>query len=150
MRNALGNFWFWNINKLLSSFYEQRAVNEFLYGFFAYLFLCALPLFASKNSNVLLILVGEQIIGYLTVYWIYRKNNDNEFIKKIVCLIVPITFRLLALSLMISLPLTLISELSSFKNKYDILAPHLFNILGFTLLGICIYQDSKMRKENKI
>lgn len=146
MRNALGNFWFWNIDKLLYSFYEKKGVNEFLYGFFAYIFICALPLFASKKDSELLILVGEQIIGYLIIYWIHRKNSDNEFIKKIVCLTVPITFRLIALSIVISLLFYIFLGLSNIKNHYDIVAPHLFNILGFTLLGKYIYQDTKRRE----
>lgn len=131
----IDNFWPWNTPSLILALRERRSVNEGLYGLCAYIIFCVMPFTAPPPSkSQLLYLTLETIGGFLLIYFFHEKKQGNDFLKKIICLSLPVTLRLIILSIILVILQHYIPTPST-NMEYQILLRHLFNLASIIYLG---------------
>jgi len=124
------NFWLWDVKSLQLALKQNAPINEYLYCIFAFIIFCFLPCLDRPESLQLIFLSSETLIGITILYRMYEGKN---FIKKIICLSLPIFLRLFLIAIILAVIVTFV--FSDYKNEYHIYSQHFYNILGFILLG---------------
>lgn len=132
----LKNFWPWDVTSLTKALRDDMPVHEGMYGLFFYIIFIIIPSYSrTQTSNKITLSVIEAILGSIVLYILNKKAQNKKFVIKIVCLTLPVTLRILVLAFIIAPFFAMIPAGSQLKENYFELAPHLFNLLGFTYLG---------------
>lgn len=133
------NFWIWKTDELVLRLKNDLPINEGLYGLCFWLMYMVLPLFIdlSKNEH-LQFQILESFIGLGIIYYLNYKGGNKNFLKKVICLFIPVTLRVIALGLIVKILINIIFSEASTRLSVENYWYYLMNIIIFGLLGLYV------------
>lgn len=137
MKKLFENFWPWNLNALSRALQENRPINEGLYGVFVFLLLIFAPfIFVEKKEY--LIFAGESLLGLVVIYIIHYKQKKENFLRKVICLVLPVALRVSILASICYALILFLNITPELRLSIEFIIDHLLNILGFFYLGYAL------------
>jgi len=150
MKKIFNNFWFWNTEPLTRALRDNLQINEGLYGLFIFFTYVGEPLVINSNNknnygdlgNHNYYIAVEMLLGYTFIYFVNKKLGNKDFLKKVICLSLPISLRFMLISVFAVTLFKMFSVSVEFKTNYMIFSDHLFNLLAFLYLRFLIIKSS--------
>lgn len=141
------NFWIWDSRKLIKALRNQDSINEPLYGLFFWMFYIVFPIIFQMEINIhTKIMLLESFIGFIVLFLISFNNGDRDFLKKVVCLSLPITMRLFLVAIFLKLIEKILGLQEDMLLNFRIGIKHLLNIFFVLFIVSYFKQTLEMKK----